>query len=344
MQSQEFVFDPRPNYPLLVTAKRLRDASSPYANDPTAYTLVFLHATGFHKEIWEPIVDDLLVVVKNKGGEQLRIREIWLIDSPNHGDAAILNEETLSWGYDLVFGWEQYGRAVHSLLAGLGKGIDTDFSEHRLIGVGHSMGAASVTLSMNFFPKVKFEALVLVEIMAWNKKLLPGGWTVETNFLARGAANRRDIWASKEDAYQVFKSRPAWKVWDDRMLRVYVDKGLRPLPTREYPDKEGVTLKCTRKQETVTFLSSDHSFVYRDFHTFAKRVPIHLMFGAVDDYIPREVKDDIIENAIGGMHHLASFQRIPGGGHLAPQTHPTGVAKAIYNALTGNVSPESAKL
>ena len=102
MQFQEFVFDPRPNYPLLVTAKRLWDPNSPCLNDPTAHTLIFAHATGFHKEVWEPIVDDLLAVIKSKGGDQLRIREIWLIDGPNHGDATILNEETLSWGYDLT--------------------------------------------------------------------------------------------------------------------------------------------------------------------------------------------------------------------------------------------------
>ena len=40
------------------------------------------------------------------------------------------------------------------------------------------------------------------------------------------------------------------------------EHGLRPLPTAEYPDlKEGVTLKCTRKQEAVgdwSFLSILH--------------------------------------------------------------------------------------
>ena len=31
------------------------------------------------------------------------------------------------------------------------------------------------------------------------------------------------------------------------------EHGLRPLPTAEYPDlKDGVTLKCTRKQEAVS--------------------------------------------------------------------------------------------
>lgn len=40
--------------------------------------------------------------------------------------------------------------------------------------------------------------------------------------LVRGAENRRDIWASREEAYKVLKSRPAWKAWDDRVLRQFV--------------------------------------------------------------------------------------------------------------------------
>lgn len=35
---------------------------------------------------------------------------------------------------------------------------------------------------------------------------------------------------------------------------VIQEHGMRPLPTANYPDKiEGLTLKCTRKQETVRF-------------------------------------------------------------------------------------------
>ena len=95
---------------------------------------------------------------------------------------------------------------------------------------------------MNFFPKVAFEAIVLVEIMTWNKEILPGGWTLETNFLARGAASRRDIWASKEDAYKVFKSRAAWKVWDDRVLRIYVVS----LPVPHVPRVNFLTIGVNR--------------------------------------------------------------------------------------------------
>jgi hypothetical protein len=40
--------------------------------------------------------------------------------------------------------------------------------------------------------------------------------------LVAGATNRRDIWASPEDAYKSLKARPAWKVWDDRVLKIFV--------------------------------------------------------------------------------------------------------------------------
>jgi hypothetical protein len=40
--------------------------------------------------------------------------------------------------------------------------------------------------------------------------------------LVRGAINRRDIWPSREEAFKLLQSRPAWKVWDERVLKIYV--------------------------------------------------------------------------------------------------------------------------
>lgn len=33
---------------------------------------------------------------------ELKIREVWSIDTPNHGEAVILNEKSLLWGYELI--------------------------------------------------------------------------------------------------------------------------------------------------------------------------------------------------------------------------------------------------
>lgn len=101
---------------------------------------------------------------------------------------------------------------------------------------------------MNYFPSLKFEGLILCEYMTLAKK-----YTGAVK-LASGSVNRRDIWPSREEAYKLLKARPAWKVWDDRVLQIYVKDGMRPLPTADYPDKtDGVTLKCSRIQETVRY-------------------------------------------------------------------------------------------
>lgn len=101
---EDFIFDPRPNYPFFITAKRykLPDTMSSYSEKwlDNGITLILTHCVGGHKEQWEPTLEHLLSLLSENGG--VKIREAWSIDWPNHGDAAILNEKTLQWGYDHV--------------------------------------------------------------------------------------------------------------------------------------------------------------------------------------------------------------------------------------------------
>ncbi|KAJ3761025.1 Alpha/beta hydrolase fold-1 [Lentinula raphanica] len=344
--SELYTFDPRPYYPLLSTVKRYRDPS--WTED--GLTLVFAHGTGFHKEQWEPTIDDLQGILVHKGPKTIRIREIWTIDAPNHGDAALLNEQALQHGYEPVFQWQEYARSIHAFLTGRGKtffgtpdansvedkveAANSDFSTHRLVGIGHSMGAISLLLALDFVPSLEsqFVSMILVEPMTMEPVAAAKG---PARRLASGSESRRDIWSSKEDAYNMLKSRKTWQVWDDRVLRIFVETGLRPLPTLDYPNiKEGVTLKCTRRQETAAYRDT-HGWVtiYRGFRTYASRVRIHLYYGRIHDYIPGDVKEDVMKNASGGTQNLASFGYIDGAGHTAPQHSPHGVAEKIFLAL-----------
>ncbi len=158
LSSESYVFDPRPDFPLVSTAKRYWKAGS--SHDPNGVTLIFTHGTGFHKEQWEPTIEELY----RRAG--VPIREVWAIDAPNHGDAALLNYETLKWGYqrvcedtiltlgsllDVTFisvRWGDYGRSVHAFLTGLGTGVNVDFSKRRLVGIGHSMGAVALCVTL----------------------------------------------------------------------------------------------------------------------------------------------------------------------------------------------------
>lgn len=97
---ESYVFDPRPEYPLVSTINRYPAPPDLYAED--GVTLVFGHGTGFHKELWEPTLEDLFEVQRKNGGD-FKVREAWSVDSPNHGEAGVLNEEKLLSGcYDQV--------------------------------------------------------------------------------------------------------------------------------------------------------------------------------------------------------------------------------------------------
>lgn len=47
-----------------------------------------------HKECWEPVIEMLFAATEAQESET-KIREVWCIDAPNHGEAAVLNEKFL---------------------------------------------------------------------------------------------------------------------------------------------------------------------------------------------------------------------------------------------------------
>src|SRR3954453_3790602 len=58
-------------------------------NDRGEINMIFAHAGGFHKEIWEPVIKSLF------DSNRLNIGKIFALDCYNHGDSAVLNEEFL---------------------------------------------------------------------------------------------------------------------------------------------------------------------------------------------------------------------------------------------------------
>ncbi|KAF9037740.1 Alpha/beta hydrolase fold-1 [Panaeolus papilionaceus] len=332
LSTRNYVFDPRPAYPYVSAVKRYWIEGSPYLNDEDAITLVLTHGTGFTKELWEPAIDDLLAMNVREGGK-IKIREIWAIDSPNHGESAVLNAKEFQKGPNLIFGWEEYGRAVHLFLSGLGTGLDgVTFSKHKLVALGHSMGSVAFTLSNSYYPRINYHALVFCEVMTADHKFAaPLG-----DGMATSAMKRRDIWPSKEAALEFFKSRGTWKTWDARVQKLLVEHGTTPLPTVEYPDiKEGVTLTTPKIQEAACYRDVEGPYrCYTMLKHVTKQFPTHFIYGAIDDYLPAKYKADVVDNAVGGMQNLASYHRVEGfGGHLIVQSNPKGLAEQIYKAL-----------
>lgn len=73
---------------------------------------------------------------------------------------------------------------------------------------------------------------------------------------------RRDQWPSRKAAADSFQRNPFYQAWDPRVLKRWIQYGLRDLPTAIYPlppnnnpssDETPVTLTTSRHQEVFTF-------------------------------------------------------------------------------------------
>ncbi|KAF7792206.1 hypothetical protein EIP86_003239 [Pleurotus ostreatoroseus] len=339
LNCETYVFDPRPRYELVTTAKRYWHPQH-CSDAPDALTLIFAHGTGFVKEHWEPTLEDLYDIVSrdDNANPKVSIREAWSIEASNHGDSAVLNEQTLLWGYTPVFGWEEYARSIHALLTGLGTGVPINFTARKLVGIGHSMGTIALMLADTYAPPLAFASLILVDPMLLREPR-PGGPQLD---LVSPAVKRRDIWPSREEALQTLQARPSFKLWDPRILEIFVNQGLRDLPTAIYPDKTGVTLKCPKEYEAACYRDVvGRVRAYRYLPALCSKLPVHFIYGAIDDYLPKEIKDDVLN--VAAQRKYASLARVPGAGHLVPQMQPRGLAQAVHVALLQDLNTSTSR-
>lgn len=153
-----------------------------------------VHATGFCKELWAPVTEDLAA----RGAHV----DVSTIDLPGHGDRRPL-PPPLDW-------WD------------LGRDVAAHFTGGRTLGIGHSSGATAIAMAEILRPGT-FVALVLIEPIVF-----PGPYSrSDDNVLVMGALRRRARFASREEARKNWQGRGPFERWEDRALEAYVACGLR---------------------------------------------------------------------------------------------------------------------
>ena len=157
--------------------------------------VLFVHANGFCKELWNPIVEELSGVTaiavdqRGHGGSQV---------GPPPFDWWDLGRDSVTWGALLPT---------------------------PRVGVGHSSGGAALAMAEILQPGT-WDHLVLVEPI-----ILPGPFRrAETHSLVEGALRRRTRFDSREQTRSSYAGRGPFASWTDRALDLYVEHGFRDDP------------------------------------------------------------------------------------------------------------------
>ena len=173
----------------------------------SAPSVLCAHATGFCKEVFRPIVQELVA-------SRVPLRSAQSFDFRGHGERGCERiDSPLSW-------WDfardaQHAAASARVSAGGGG----------LVGVGHSKGATALALSELMEPGT-FDALILVEPIFFDSAC-EGAFNFSKNPMVPATKRRRAIFDDRSAAERYFRERSIWRHWDERAL--YLTYGVRPV-------------------------------------------------------------------------------------------------------------------
>lgn len=257
--------------------------------DGDARPLLLCHPTGFHGMTWRPVAERLVAAGYS----------VWSFDFRGHGDSDVP---------DVEYRWDDFASDVLSVVDHLGLGLRGD-----LAGIGHSKGAAALLLA-EAERTGTFERLWLYEPIIFPTDPPPGPHP--SNALSEGARRRREVWESREEAYENFAAKPPLDVLAPDALRAYVDHGLRDRPDGR------VELKCPGEMEARMYaMGSAHDAFGRLDAVFC---PAVVVCGELTKAIPESIGQAVVERM-----HDARLEVAPGLGHFGPMEDADAVVASI---------------
>ncbi|MGI8806716.1 MAG: alpha/beta fold hydrolase [Acidimicrobiales bacterium] len=251
--------------------------------------LLMAHATGFCGPVLSPLA------------AQLTARfHCWTYDARGHGDSD--SPTGLDWN------WSGFADDVLTVVDGLG--LDRPY------GFGHSSGGAA-TLDAEARRPGTFTALWCYEPILW--PAVTEELKASRRPLISGALKRRDLFPTRQEAYDNFASKPPLESLDAKALRAYVECGFAP-------DKEGIRLKCPPFVEAAIYRQG---LVHDGFSRLHRvRCPVTVGSGGRSVAVEPEVARAQVE----ALPH-ASLVTFPDLGHFGPLEGLASVAEAVQAGL-----------
>ncbi|EPQ53215.1 alpha/beta-hydrolase [Gloeophyllum trabeum ATCC 11539] len=340
--SSTFILDHRlSGSSLQVVAKRYLDPANPIPpSDNSAVTLLFAHGIGLTTELWLPIIKTIYKDSVNAGH---KIRSIWAVDCPNHGDAHILNEEVLKDQYPSQFSLREYGAAISTFLS---SGLLSSAEVSNLVGVGHSGGGGALAVAAAIAcicggVQPLFKGLICVDSPWMQDRSAKPAFEELVQVLVSMELSKPREWPDKKAAVEYLSARPPYSNFHPDVMHVLEETHFRAVSSS--PDDPRVALKTSNEQEAATWNSTDDAFAAAELlEPTLKATPTHLILATRTDIWPPQVLEMLKRTVESHREQLASVAYIDAS-HYIPQERPYELAEAILailNAAPGRISDD----
>ena len=249
--------------------------------------MLLSHANGFHGLCWTPVASHLT-----------RRFHCYSFDHRGHGDTALPKDWKVAWaGYGADA--QAAAKAVHE------KG--------GIIGVGHSMGGATLLLAALKDPSL-FRGLLLYEpIVPPADMKMPAN---RPNNLADGAARRRASFKSFDDAIKNFGSKMPMSSFAPEALEAYVHGGFRK------GDGGQVHLKCSPALEAENFRNPHIPNLWKKLTDIT--IPVWVLSGHPEPFQPSGWAEAVADRLPKGNH--IEYSDLD---HFGPFVDPARIARII---------------
>ena len=253
------------------------------------------HATGFHAHCWEPMADILTTKHHVMG-----------LDHRGYGDAETVDPATISWR---PYGDDALTAARFMYAA----------DQQPLVGVGHSMGGASLLMAAHKEPQL-FRALFVFEPIVFPPNPYSTDGESAPNPLAGGARKRRSTFPSFEAALENYTAKPPMNSFHPKARGAYVRHGFKTTTTGE------VELKCLPEHEARTYETGGTSGAWDDLPHIT--TPVWVISGAPAPMQPSSFAIRVAEQ----LPH-STYVQYDNMGHFGPLEQPSEIAELVESVL-----------
>lgn len=277
-------------------ANDFEDKSQTSASQQRLKPAVMLsHATGFHGRCFDPVVEFLNTEY-----------ECTSFDFRGYGDSNLPNDWSVTW--------QGYCDDALAIARSLQNKI-------QIIAVGHSMGATALVMAALIEPEL-FKALIIYEPIIFPESMRNAQTAShQPSPLAEGARRRRTTFASRDEAFANYSSKPPMNVFDEKSLRAYVDFGFNDVRIAE-TNENCVVLKCNPEHEARTYETGTSHETWEQLHLL--RVPTWIVAGAVAPMQPSSWSELIAKKIPN-----SKFIQWPDAGHFGPMQQPARLADLV---------------